>query len=316
MPDSSLTYPQRAELIIRLMKSLFEREWDVIDVILTSFDLRGLSLEDGTPYGEVSAQCRASLQNADSSTLRQLASYVLGPEIVSPVLQSQPADHADDLWEEGIVRIFLSHLAAEREFVGEVNKELKGIGLSSFVAHDSIDVSQEWQAEIERALRTADVLVGLAHPNFTDSVWTQQEVGWALGRDIPVLLIGIGETPRGFPARYQAPMLGQSHRTAWRVASTIAVWLTRQDRWGSAVVNALVHDLEYATSYVAGRDAAERLEQVGRLTPAVLDAIEHAYLSNNQLYPSHIGSQAIQRILEAHGRTLPRDKAFLGPGHQ
>lgn len=314
MPDSTLTSPQRAELIIRLLESLFERPWDVIDVILTSFNLTGLVLEDGTPYGEVAAQCRTSLQAADSSTLRQLASYVLGPDIVSPVLQSQPADSADDLWGTGIARVFLSHLATERAFVGEVSEELTGIGISSFVAHDSIDVSREWQDEIERALRTADVLVGLSHPNFSDSFWTQQEVGWALGREIPVLLIGLGETPRGFPARYQAPML-RAH-TPWKVASTVAVWLTRREQWGSAVVDALVHHLEFASSFLSAKAAAERLQEVGRLTPAVLDAIEHAYLSNDQLYPNHVGAQVVQAILEAHGRRLPRDTAFLGPRRQ
>jgi hypothetical protein len=100
--------------------------------------------------------------------------------------------------------------------------------------------------------------------------------------------------------------------TAWKVASTIAVWLTRMEQWGLAVVDALVHDLETASSFASAKDAAERLKGVGKLTPAVLDAIEHAYLSNDQLYPNHVGAKVVEAILEVHGRTLPRDKEFLG----
>ena len=209
---------------------------------------------------------------------------------------------------------FLSHLATEREFVGEVHRELGGISISSFVAHDNIDVSREWQDEIERALRTADVLVGLVHSGFADSFWTQQEVGWALGRELPVLLMGLGEAPRGFPARYQAPMLS-SHSSAWQVASAIAVWLTRQEHWRSAVTNGLVGDLEHAGSFVDARAAAHRLKEVGRLTPAVLDAIEHAYLWNDQLY-GHVGARVVAEILEANGRKFPPGPKFLGPSRR
>lgn len=101
--------------------------------------------------------------------------------------------------------------------------------------------------------------------------------------------------------------------SAWKVASTIAVWLTRDERWRDAVVEALVHDLQDASSFVAGETAAKRLSEVGKLTPAVLDAIEQAYLSNDQLYPYHIGARVIEQILNNHNRRLPREKQFLGP---
>lgn len=311
MADSTLSAPQRAESIIRLLSSLFDREWTDIDIILTSFQLQGLNLEDYPDYATVYAQCRASLQAADSLTLSRLATYVLGSGITTQVLDTKPSDTADDLWGSvGVVRVFLSHLASQREFVGRVSSDLHNIRISSFVAHNSIDVSRAWQDEIERALRTADVLAGIAHPGFYDSFWTQQEIGWALGREIPVVIIGSDESPRGFPARYQAPMLREL--TPWRAASAIALWLTRQDRWASAVVDGLVHDLQHATSFGDAREAAERLNEVGKLTETVLDAIEHAYLSNDQLYPNHVGAAVVSGILKSHGRELPKDKPFRG----
>ncbi len=311
MAAAVLTPAKRADLLIRLLARLFERDWADIDIILTTFGLDGLDLEGNPDYATAHSQCRSSLQAADSSILQQLATYVLGSDGDLEDFSVTEVGSADDLWGAGVARVFLSHLAAERGFVGEVSGHLSSIQVRSFVAHDTIDVSREWQSEIEMALRTADALVGLAHPGFHNSYWTQQEIGWALGRNIPVLIIGLGETPQGFPARYQSPMLREA--SAWKVASTIAVWLTRDERWRDAVVEALVHDLQDASSFVAGKAAAKRLSEVGKLTPAVLDAIEEAYLSNDQLYPYHIGAEVIEQILKTHNRRLPREKQVLGP---
>lgn len=310
MQAEFLTQAQRADLRTQIVAALFERDWTDIDIILTSFDLDGLGLESEPDYQTARRQCRSSLQAADDTTLRDLATYLLGSGegLMEPHMPT--VDGADGIWGAGIARVFLSHLARQKAFVGEVSRELSAIQLRTFVAHDTIDVSQEWQLEIERALQSADVLVGLAHPGFHSSVWTQQEVGWALGRNLPVLIIGLGEKPEGFPNRYQSPMLNE--HSAWKVASTVAVWMTRYERWRDRVVEELVNDLKRANSYVAGRDAANRLAELGKLTPAVLDGIELAYLSNDQLYPYHVGAVVIERILVQHGRTLPRDKPFMG----
>ncbi|MCU1491621.1 MAG: hypothetical protein JWM85_3026, partial [Acidimicrobiaceae bacterium] len=93
----------------------------------------------------------------------------------------------------------------------------------------------------------------------------------------------------------------------------IATWLCERDPWGAQVIGALVEDLQNANSFTRARDAAERLQGFGKLPSAVLDAIERAYLTNDQLYPSHVGARLVAIILEAHGRRLPSDQSFQGP---
>ena len=207
------------------------------------------------------------------------------------------------LWRADHIKAFISHVSGERGFVTEVNDELRRIGIDGFVAHVSIEPDAEWQDEIEGALLSCDVFVGLLHPGFSSSFWTQQEVGWALGRGIPVQMIRLGEDPVGFRARRQARTPRAA--TAWGVASSIAVGLSTHPTLGPVVVDRLVQSLASASSYTDGRDAAHRLEEVGRLTNPVLDAIESAYLGNNQLYPRHVGAVVIERILRAHDRELP-----------
>jgi hypothetical protein len=112
---------------------------------------------------------------------------------------------ADDLWPVGTMRIFISHLASRKAEVHEFAEVLRVVGFSCFVAHDQIRPSRSWQSEIERALRSADLLVAYVSPDFAKSDWTDREVGWALGRDLVVIPISVdGEMPKGFLGTYQA----------------------------------------------------------------------------------------------------------------
>lgn len=47
--------------------------------------------------------------------------------------------------------------------------------------------TKPWQLQIEKALGTMQAFVALVHPEFNDSVWCQEEVGWALSRRGPSL---------------------------------------------------------------------------------------------------------------------------------
>jgi nucleoside 2-deoxyribosyltransferase len=77
-------------------------------------------------------------------------------------------------------------------------------GISAFVAHKDIEPTLEWQSEIEAALATADSLVALLHPTFHESKWTDQEIGFAMGRGLPVFALRFGQDPYGFIGRFQA----------------------------------------------------------------------------------------------------------------
>lgn len=117
-----LTPAKRADLLIRLLARLFQRDWNDIDVILTSFGLDRLDLDGNPDYATAHSQCRSSLQAADSGTLQQLAASVLGSDGDLRDSEAPGSGNADDLWGDGIARVFLSHLATEKAFVAEVRR--------------------------------------------------------------------------------------------------------------------------------------------------------------------------------------------------
>ena len=57
--------------------------------------------------------------------------------------------------------------------------------------------------QIETALATCDALVALLLENFHASNWTDQEIGFAMGRGVPVYSVRFGQDPYGFIGRFQ-----------------------------------------------------------------------------------------------------------------
>ena len=108
-----------------------------------------------------------------------------------------------DFWSERTVRVFFSHLVSNRDKVGRLARELNTWGLDTFVAHDDIEPSLEWLAEIEKALLTMDALVAVVEEGFRDSNWCDQEVGYAFGRKIDVFPLRNGKDPYGFMGKFQ-----------------------------------------------------------------------------------------------------------------
>ena len=126
---------------------------------------------------------------------------------VVPRLHSRADEQtSDDLWHPiDAPRVFISHLAARRQEAYELAESLEHIGFTCFVAHDAIEPSREWRGEIARALNSCDLLLAYVTPRFSESPWTDQETGWALGRGLATIPISVeGETPYGFIGSYQA----------------------------------------------------------------------------------------------------------------
>src|SRR5439155_10900732 len=86
-------------------------------------------------------------------------------------------------------RLFLSHVSEHKLLAGKLKDELLLRGISAFVAHEDIAPSLVWQNEIELALRSMHALAALLTPDFHASNWTDQEVGFALGKGILVQCI-------------------------------------------------------------------------------------------------------------------------------
>jgi hypothetical protein len=109
-----------------------------------------------------------------------------------------------NVWINDKPKVFISHLAKDKEKASKIQHYLLKHDISGFVAHEDIEPTKDWQDSIEEALRTMDLMIALITPGFFSSVWTNQEIGYALGLGKRIITVKIGDDPKGFVGRYQA----------------------------------------------------------------------------------------------------------------
>jgi hypothetical protein len=83
------------------------------------------------------------------------------------------------IWDQRKLRFFISHRDNHKAEAKKLGQELEKVGISSFVAHDSIQAMSTWKIEIMKALQTMDAFICFITSDFYESVWTNQEVGLA-----------------------------------------------------------------------------------------------------------------------------------------
>lgn len=116
---------------------------------------------------------------------------------------SVPADALQRIWGTAHVRVFLSHKSSVKEHTSALKVSLARCGIAAFVAHEDIEPTEEWQREIERSLFSMDALVALLTEDYHDSNWTDQEVGVAIGRGVPLIGVRLGRDPYGLMGKGQ-----------------------------------------------------------------------------------------------------------------
>lgn len=103
--------------------------------------------------------------------------------------------------------VFLSHRASYRKQVSKLAKTLETEGnIKCFVAYDDIQAGSQWSEEIKKALSTMHIFIGIVTDDFHEKSWTDQEIGYSLGRnEISRIFVKIEDlTPRGFVSSEQA----------------------------------------------------------------------------------------------------------------
>lgn len=132
-------------------------------------------------------------------------------------------------WQEtSQFRLFISHISKDKAKATRLKICLERYQISGFVAHEDIHPTLEWQTEIERGLNTMDALISIHTPGFAQSNFTQQELGFAMGRGSKIICLEMGEQPTGFASKHQS--LPRRSRTAEQIAEEVEALLREDSR--------------------------------------------------------------------------------------
>ncbi len=199
-------------------------------------------------------------------------------------------------------RIFLSHKSKVKKETAALKEALALFGISAFVAHADIKPTKAWQNEIEYALATMDAFVALMTDDFHESDWTDQEVGYAIARGVPIIAANLGMNPYGFIGKFQALPC------TWQTApKEIATLLLPQERMLNAYIQAIVH----CKGWTEGCRIAELLPAIETLSDSQADILTGAYNDNpevngsfgfNGTKPFKYGDGLLAHLNRANGR--------------
>ena len=184
------------------------------------------------------------------------------------------------LWGDNPVRAFISHTHAHKKTAKEVKAYLDKCGVSSFVAHEDIEPMKEWESEIHAALFSMDFLVALLSSDFSDSNWTDQEVGVAVGRGVPIVPVRMGKDPHGFMGKYQAITTSDNSH---QISNAIFEYVLEDFENKSKVADAYIVATSKAESFYEANTLSEWLPNFNSLTSEQVDRLVEAFNSNNQV---------------------------------
>lgn len=211
---------------------------------------------------------------------------------------SIPAETLHRIWGLEHVRIFLSHKSSVKGDVAILKQSFARCGIATFVAHEDIEPTEEWHREIERALFSMDALVALLTEDYHDSNWTDQEVGVAIGRGVPLIAIRLGQDPYGLMGKGQG-LGGCSWANTTDMAVKVFRLLYKRLPDKSRLFECALSAYSASNSFADSAWKVENLLTVfENLTKKEVDRVIDALSSNSQNSDSFKGNSSLRPILE------------------
>ena len=174
--------------------------------------------------------------------------------------------------------IFLSHKVEVKEEAHALKEGLEFYGVEAFVAHSDIDPGTEWQDEILGALEDMDAFVPILTEGFRDSQWTDQEVGYAIASEVPIIPLRMDLDPYGFMGKYQGLSCD------WNNASPEIIRALIHD---PKLVDAFINATSECRNFASANRLAEMLPSIETLTDAQVSRLVSVFNENEQIVSSY-----------------------------
>lgn len=205
---------------------------------------------------------------------------------------------------------FISYQTADREVAGKIKDLLSTVGISAFLAHEDINVSEEWRLKILEEIGKADLFICLLSRNYLASPWCVQESGIAAFKNemtiIPLSLDGT--IPIGFISHVQSTKIDPPTVS---IKNLLPGLIKYDFQMG---IDMIIKSIKASRSFRGAEANFELvLPYLGKMNNEQMKALLETAASNNQVH--HAGACAhdyIPPLLESHGHLLNQeDLEFL-----
>lgn len=182
------------------------------------------------------------------------------------------------------LQLVISHRSLYHEQARALAEKLGSYGIEAFLAQDEIAAGSNYRNALIDALKRMDALLVFLTDDFAESAWCNQEVGFAVAREVPILPLKLqSQNPTGIIEPHQA--LSGSLGDAGNSAAAIRQALSSLPELGDRFRDALITSFLESTSFVAAIERFDALDAaIAALSPANTRRIIVGFQTNDQLY--------------------------------
>ncbi len=205
------------------------------------------------------------------------------------------AASADSLpWKDesgSTFRLFISHTHPNAAFAAGMKAYLERFLIESFVAHNDIEPSKKWMRVIESGLLTCHAAVAIITPDFRESQWCDQEIGFLLARSLVVVPLMRGPDPHGFLSPVQGIKL-KPGTSAQCAATDVLRILASSDETRDRMAPSVVRFYSASKNFDNTRQAFTLLSRIPKeaWTLEMVHEVQRAAVDNYQVKAANLRS--------------------------
>ncbi len=232
------------------------------------------------------------LEKEDFSKYKWLKEFLENDDF-EIVIPSLPAHERiiKDLHETNIktkasdLKVFISYSTHEKSVAAKIKGTLEYLGIKSFMAHEDIEVSEEWKQCILKELEHADIFIPILSENFRNSDWCSQEAGIAGYRDILIIPLSLdGLIPYGFINHRQGKPITEDDIPMKYLLKPVINNFPEID-----ILDLLINQLKESRSYRSAEHHMKILTPYfDKLSEEQINNIVDVSIANNQILPADL----------------------------
>jgi hypothetical protein len=212
-------------------------------------------------------------------------------------------------WDFGYYNVFISHLTKDKTSASNLKTALSDYGISCFVAHEDIEPTKLWTEEIENALKTMHCLCAIITPDFINSKWCDQEVGYALGRRVLVIPIRKDSDPYGLIGKIQG--IQSKGKGANKLAEEIFHILCSNNLSKRNYIRILAELLLNSKNNIEANKWIKLLNSISVVDYEIVEFVYSNYLANDNLKEETTLKMANEFFAKYSLEPLKKEKAIV-----
>lgn len=190
---------------------------------------------------------------------------------------------------------FLSYAQNGKYIAGTFRTLLASFAINSFLAHEDIEPSLEWQGSILEQLRACDVFIPILTTDYPESHWTDQETGIAFGLGKAIAPLKVDIDPYGFIGKYQA--LKATTSLSKELCLKLVKSFEKDTRLGPKVRAGVIDLLLKSWSFKEAADNASLLLEFENYETREISEILLGSIQNNQIYQSFGAIRSLDSLI-------------------